>query len=116
MALGRIDYHLFDPWAPVEQILYPSISDFVAAWNTSQKPPIVAVRIVGHQQSARSHEVRDLLSRASVPYWFFSQSPRLGARSSPTPARMARDFRCCSTTPEASWSIRATRTWSRCWV
>ena len=38
MALGRIDYHLFDPWAPLEQILYPSISDFVAAWNTSQKP------------------------------------------------------------------------------
>ena len=78
MALGRIDYHLFDPWAPVEQILYPSISDFVAAWNTSQKPPIVAVRIVGHQQSARSHEVRDLLSRASVPYWFFSPESEAG--------------------------------------
>ena len=51
MALGRVDYHLFDPWAPLEQILYPSISDFLAAWNTSQDAPNVAVRIVGHQQS-----------------------------------------------------------------
>jgi thioredoxin reductase (NADPH) len=72
MALGRIDYHLFDPWAPLEQILYPSISEFVAAWSSSQEPPNVAVRIVGDEQSARSHQVRDLLSRASVPYWFFS--------------------------------------------
>ena len=28
MALGWIDYHLFDPWFPLEQILYPSISEF----------------------------------------------------------------------------------------
>jgi thioredoxin reductase (NADPH) len=78
MALGRIDYHLFDPWAPLEQILYPSISEFLAAWNSSQDPPNVAVRIVGHEQSPRSHEVRDLLSRASVPYWFFSPQTQAG--------------------------------------
>ena len=72
MALGQIDYHLFDPWAPLEQILYPSIGEFLAAWNTSQDAPIAAVRIVGHRSAARSHEVRDLLTRASVPYWFFA--------------------------------------------
>jgi thioredoxin reductase (NADPH) len=78
MALGRIDYHLFDPWAPLEQILYPSISEFLAAWNTSQEAPIAAVRIVGHQSAARSHEVRDLLTRASVPYWFFAPETEVG--------------------------------------
>src|SRR5215218_6569521 len=78
MALGRVDYHLFDPWAPLEQILYPSISDFLAAWNTSQDAPNVAVRIVGHKSAARSHEVRDLLTRASVPYWFFSPETEAG--------------------------------------
>ena len=72
MALGQIDYHLFDPWAPLEQILYPSIGEFLAAWNTSQDAPMAAVRIVGHRSAARSHEVRDLLTRASVPYWFFA--------------------------------------------
>jgi thioredoxin reductase (NADPH) len=78
MALGRIDYHLFDPWEPLEQILYPSISEFLAAWNTSQDPPNVAVRIVGHDQSPRSHQVRDMLTRASVPYWFFSPETEAG--------------------------------------
>ncbi|HZA71385.1 MAG TPA: FAD-dependent oxidoreductase [Propionibacteriaceae bacterium] len=78
MALGRIDYHLFDPWAPLEQILYPSISEFLAAWNTTQDAPSVAVRIVGHQLAARSHEVRDLLTRGSVPYWFFSPETEAG--------------------------------------
>jgi thioredoxin reductase (NADPH) len=72
MALGQVDYHLFNPWFPLERILYPSISEFLAAWNTSQDAPIVAVRIVGQQQAARSHEVRDMLTRASVPYWFFA--------------------------------------------
>jgi thioredoxin reductase (NADPH) len=78
MALGRIDYHLFDPWFPLEQILYPSIGEFLAAWNTSQEPPNVAVRIVGHPSTARSHEVRDMLTRASVPYWFFSPETEAG--------------------------------------
>ena len=78
MALGQIDYHLFDPWAPLEQILYPSIGEFLAAWNTSQDAPIAAVRIVGHRSAARSHEVRDLLTRASVPYWFFAPDTEEG--------------------------------------
>jgi thioredoxin reductase (NADPH) len=78
MALGQIDYHLFNPWFPLEQILYPSLSEFLAAWNTTQEPPNVAVRIVGEQSAARSHEVRDLLSRGSVPYWFFSPEAEAG--------------------------------------
>jgi thioredoxin reductase (NADPH) len=78
MALGWIDYHLFDPWFPLEQILYPGISEFLAAWNTSQDPPSVAVRIVGRPQSARSHEVRDLLTRATVPYWFYAPDTEPG--------------------------------------
>ena len=49
MALGWIDYHLFDPWEPLEQILYPSISEFLTAWNATQTPATVAVRIVGEQ-------------------------------------------------------------------
>ena len=78
MALGQVDYHLFDPWFPLERILYPSISEFLAAWNTGQEAPVVAVRIVGQQQDARSHEVRDMLTRASVPYWFFTPDSESG--------------------------------------
>ena len=51
MALGQVDYHLFNPWFPLERILYPGISEFLAAWDTSQDAHNVAVRIVGHQHS-----------------------------------------------------------------
>ena len=47
MALGQVDYHLFNPWFPLERILYPGISEFLAAWDTSQDAHNVAVRIVG---------------------------------------------------------------------
>jgi thioredoxin reductase (NADPH) len=69
MALGQVDYHLFDPWFPLERILYPGISEFLAAWDTSQDAHNVSVRIVG-RLAARSHQVRDLLTRAAVPFWF----------------------------------------------
>lgn len=70
MALGRVDYHLFNPWLPLERVLYPGLSEFLAAWSASQEASHVAIRIVGRHSAARSHEVRDLLTRGSVPYQF----------------------------------------------
>ncbi len=35
MTLGQIDYHLYNPWQPLEQILYPAVSDFLGAWAKS---------------------------------------------------------------------------------
>lgn len=71
MALGQVDYHLYNPWAPRERILYPAISDFLASWDTSRTAPVVPMRIVGRAQDPRSHDIRDKLSRAAVPYWFY---------------------------------------------
>ena len=81
MALGQIDYHLFNPWFPLERILYPGISEFLAAWDTSQDAHNVAVKIVGHSTAARSHQVRDLLTRAAVPYWFFEPESDAGRKA-----------------------------------
>jgi thioredoxin reductase (NADPH) len=81
MALGHVDYHLFNPWAPLERILYPSISEFLAAWDSSQDPRSVAVRIVGHQRAARSHDIRDMFTRASVPYWFHEPDTPTGRQT-----------------------------------
>ncbi len=33
MALGEIDYHLYVPWYPIERILYPAVTEFLAAWD-----------------------------------------------------------------------------------
>jgi thioredoxin reductase (NADPH) len=44
MALGQVDYHLYNPWHPLERILYPAVSDFLSAWDKSQDAPVVPVR------------------------------------------------------------------------
>lgn len=71
MALGQVDFHLYDPWQPVERILYPSVAEFLAAWNRLQESPVVPIRIVAPRNSTRAHEIRDILSRAAVPFWSF---------------------------------------------
>ena len=81
MALGQVDYHLFDPWFPLERILYPGISEFLAAWDTSQEADNVAIRIVGRSAAARSHQVRDLMTRAAVPFWFHEPETEEGRQA-----------------------------------
>jgi thioredoxin reductase (NADPH) len=71
MALGQIDYHLYNPWRPLERILYATVSEFLAAWERFREPMAVAFRIVGAEHSRRSHQLRDVLTRSGVPYWFF---------------------------------------------
>jgi len=78
LALGQIDYHLYNPWRPLERILYAAISEFLAAWEKSREPTAVVFRIVGAEQSRRSHELRDVLARGGVPYWFFDENSAEG--------------------------------------
>jgi thioredoxin reductase (NADPH) len=80
MALGLIDYHLYNPWRPLERVLYPAVSEFLASWDKSREPDTVALRIVGEQRSARAHEVRDVLTRVGIPYWFHSDDSEAGRR------------------------------------
>jgi thioredoxin reductase (NADPH) len=78
MALGRVDYHLYNPWHPLERILYPAVSEFLSAWDRSQDAPVVPVRIVGAGASVRAHELRDTLTRVSVPFWYYEQGSSAG--------------------------------------
>jgi thioredoxin reductase (NADPH) len=80
MALGQVDYHLYVPWVPIERILYPAISDFLAAWDMSRDAPVVPLTIVGLARSARSHDIRDKLARAAVPFRFHEPDSPEGRR------------------------------------
>jgi thioredoxin reductase (NADPH) len=80
MALGRIDYHLYVPWYPLERGLYPAVSEFLAAWDKSREPSAAVVRIVGGAHSSRAHHLRDLLTRGGVPYLFFADDSDLGRK------------------------------------
>jgi thioredoxin reductase (NADPH) len=80
MALGQVDYHLYVPWVPIERILYPAISDFLAAWDTSRDAPVVPLTIVGPLRSARAHDIRDKLARAAIPFRFHDPDSPEGRR------------------------------------
>ncbi|UCC82181.1 MAG: FAD-dependent oxidoreductase [Gemmatimonadota bacterium] len=77
MTLGQIDYHLVKPWVP-EQGLYPAVSEFLAAWAASREPSFKMFRIVGTSQSARAHQIRDLLARLGMPYGFYDADSETG--------------------------------------
>ncbi len=65
---AEVDYYLLKPWDPPEEKLYPVVDDLLDDWKATDPPSFNGVRVVGHRWSARSHEVRDFLTRNQVPY------------------------------------------------
>jgi thioredoxin reductase (NADPH) len=72
MVLGEVDGYVFVPWVPKEQWLYLPMAEYLAAWSQTQSPEMYAVTIVGRRRDQRSHELRDLLTRATVPFQFLA--------------------------------------------
>jgi len=79
MTLGQIDYHLVKPWVP-ELGLFPAVSQFLAAWTASREPEFEMFRIIGPQWCERSHQIRDLLTRLSMPFGFYPADAEAGRR------------------------------------
>ena len=69
-ALGRIDFFVVKGWVTPEEWLYPQVQEALSAWTLAHRPHHVVYRIVGEQWSPRSHQLRDLLTRSSVPFEF----------------------------------------------
>jgi thioredoxin reductase (NADPH) len=90
-----LDYYLVKPWSPPEQKLYPVLDELIEDWLADYRPPFEGVRIIGHRWSARSHEIRDLLTRNHVPYQWLELESSDDAREllaasqiEPTPERL----------------------------
>ncbi|HVD19446.1 MAG TPA: FAD-dependent oxidoreductase [Propionibacteriaceae bacterium] len=74
MALGQLDHYLNKPLRDPELELYRTVTELLsqrsrAAVAAGSEPEIV--RIVGPKWSARSHQLRDLLTRNSIPHGFY---------------------------------------------
>jgi thioredoxin reductase (NADPH) len=78
MVLGEVNSYLFVPWEPREQWLYRPMSEYLADWCLTQPPERVAVSIVGVKVHARSHQLRDLFTRAGIPFEFHADSSDAG--------------------------------------
>ena len=69
MTLGQADYHLTKPWI-LEQDLYRTVSGFLADWAQDRESGFALFRIIGPLNDRRTHELRELLTRFSVPFQF----------------------------------------------
>ena len=70
--MGLVDSYLFVPWGPPEPWLYGPLTETLAAWTAERPPPFEAFRVVGGSDE-RSHVLRDMFSRASIPFGFYEE-------------------------------------------
>jgi thioredoxin reductase (NADPH) len=78
-TFGLIEQWCWQPWEPAEELLFPFVSALLTAWSRGRDVPrFEAVRIVGEQWSAHSHELRDLLQRNGFPYGFYTPDSERG--------------------------------------
>src|SRR5437773_4242018 len=64
----HIDHYLMKPWDPPEERLYGVVDDMLDDWQSNYHPVFQGVRVIGHQWSPHSSEVRDFLGRNFVPH------------------------------------------------
>ena len=64
----HIDHYLMKPWDPPEERLYGVVDDLLDDWQASYHPAFQGVRVIGHQWSPQSSEIRDFLGRNFVPH------------------------------------------------
>jgi len=92
MALGQIDYYVPKPERPPDEEFHRCITQFLEEWARDYRPASVAVRLIGEPWAARSHELRDVLSRSGIPHAFSAADSKEGrellARVDKTLARL----------------------------
>ena len=79
-ALGQIDLTLLKGWVTPEEWLYPTVQTALSAWTRSNRSHHEVVRVVGERWSPRSHQLRDALTRNTVPIGFYAVASDEGRR------------------------------------
>jgi thioredoxin reductase (NADPH) len=77
-ALGRIDAWVLKGTTSPEELVYPHVQEALTAWTKANRPRHEVVRIVGEQWDQRSHDLRDALSRNTVPFGFYAVESDMG--------------------------------------
>ncbi|MBU9763753.1 response regulator [Mycobacterium sp. TNTM28] len=67
-----LDHYLLKPWDPPEEKLYPVIDGLLEAWAAVGDRAIPHTKVIGHQWSSRSWEVRQFLARNQHTYRAFT--------------------------------------------
>ena len=78
VALGRADYHIVRPWAD-DEVLYGAMSEYLS-WTTEQEPNFELYRVVADERDPRQPELRDVMTRFSMPFGFYPVASETGQR------------------------------------
>jgi len=79
--VAHLDHYLSKPWTPPEENLYPVIDDLLDSWHAEILPEETGLRLVGHQWSPRSHEIKTFLAGNLIPYRWLDVDRSLDAKS-----------------------------------
>jgi thioredoxin reductase (NADPH) len=79
MTLGRADYHIVRPWADDES-MYGAMSEYLSSWTSEQGPDFELFRVVGEEGDSRVRELRDVMTRFSMPFGFYPADSDTGQR------------------------------------
>jgi thioredoxin reductase (NADPH) len=79
IALGRADYHIVRPWADDEG-MYRTMSEYLASWTGEQEPNFEEFRIVAAEGDSRVLQLRDVMTRFSMPFGFYAVDGEAGRR------------------------------------
>jgi thioredoxin reductase (NADPH) len=67
-VLGDIDAYVVRPGPSPDERFHRFVTEQLDEWGRSNLPGLEAVRVVGEEWAARSHELRELLGRNGVPF------------------------------------------------
>src|SRR2546421_5472370 len=79
MALGRADYHIVRPWADNES-MYRAMSEYLSSWTVEQEPNFEEFRIVAAEGDSRVLQLRDVMTRFSMPFGIYAIESEAGRR------------------------------------
>ncbi len=79
ITLGRADYHIVRPWAD-DEMMYGAMSEYLSSWTREQQPNFELFRIVAEERDGRVAQLRDVMTRFSMPFGFYGVETEGGRR------------------------------------
>ena len=71
VTLGTVDHWVTRPVQAPDEEFHRPVTEFLREWSSGRGGGFEAVRVIGERWSARSQELRDLLSRYRIPAGFY---------------------------------------------
>jgi thioredoxin reductase (NADPH) len=79
MVLGRVDFHIVRPWLD-DELMYRAMSEYLSSWTAEQEPHREEFRIVAADGDSRALQLRDVMTRFSMPFGFYASDSEVGRR------------------------------------